>query len=349
LVLALSLALCLVQAQSGKKCRAVALQGGGDRGAYEAGVLYGFVTNAENPSDFAYDVVTGISAGSINSLAMMIYPKGEELNMVEFLNNSWLATAQNDVFTQWPGGYLQGMFFEPSLVDNDPELTYLKSQIYLPPNLRQGVLVTTDINTAAKVIFTEQDWESDSDFAAHVALFSSAIPFLFKYRSYPPFTFIDGGWCEGIDIEDAVLKCREMVSDDENIIVDAIYCTNSTFFDETTSKYNGLQMYFRGQDITAWRKATFIWNFTAEAFPNVNFRYFVIPSHILPDETLPLDFKPVNMEYMINLGIQDALTAMKEGEGVGPARMTSYANEYVNNVFYNKQTPEWVRNLNEDL
>ena len=57
-----------VDAKSGN-CRALALSGGGNNGAWEAGVLWGFM-NYGNPADFEYDVVTGVSAGSINALAI---------------------------------------------------------------------------------------------------------------------------------------------------------------------------------------------------------------------------------------------------------------------------------------
>jgi predicted acylesterase/phospholipase RssA len=51
-------------------------------GAYEAGALKGLVENAANSTDFAYDFVTGISAGSINTFAMGLFAKGDEVNMV---------------------------------------------------------------------------------------------------------------------------------------------------------------------------------------------------------------------------------------------------------------------------
>ena len=61
-----ALALSAVEAAD-KKCTAVALSGGGSNGAWEMGVLWGF-THYGNPDDFRYDVVTGISAGSINAI-----------------------------------------------------------------------------------------------------------------------------------------------------------------------------------------------------------------------------------------------------------------------------------------
>ena len=38
-------------------------------GAWEAGVLWGLVNNGD-PNDFAYDVITGVSAGAINTAGL---------------------------------------------------------------------------------------------------------------------------------------------------------------------------------------------------------------------------------------------------------------------------------------
>ena len=62
------------------------MSGGGSFGAYEAGVLWGLVKNAEDSIDFEYDVVSGVSAGSINSLMVSLWPIGEEMQMVEWLS-----------------------------------------------------------------------------------------------------------------------------------------------------------------------------------------------------------------------------------------------------------------------
>ena len=51
------------------------LSGGANNGAWEMGVLWGFI-NYGNPEDFAYDVVTGVSVGSLNSLFLAGWPKG---------------------------------------------------------------------------------------------------------------------------------------------------------------------------------------------------------------------------------------------------------------------------------
>ena len=77
-VTALALA-SIAQAKSGT-CRALALSGGGSNGAWEGGVLRGFLENG-NASDFEWEVVTGVSAGSINALAISGWEVGQELEM----------------------------------------------------------------------------------------------------------------------------------------------------------------------------------------------------------------------------------------------------------------------------
>lgn len=56
-------------------CTGLVLSGGAARGAWEAGVLWGFLHYGD-PNDFKYDVVTGVSAGSINAASLCGWPIG---------------------------------------------------------------------------------------------------------------------------------------------------------------------------------------------------------------------------------------------------------------------------------
>lgn len=70
----------LASAASAKQdiCRALVLSGGGNNGAWEVGVLYGMLTSG-SPTDFAYDVVTGVSAGAINATGLAGWKVGQEM------------------------------------------------------------------------------------------------------------------------------------------------------------------------------------------------------------------------------------------------------------------------------
>ena len=59
------------------------LGGGGTRGAYQAGAMWGLLKNVEDLSKYKYDVVSGVSAGTINGAAFATYEKGDEIDAVE--------------------------------------------------------------------------------------------------------------------------------------------------------------------------------------------------------------------------------------------------------------------------
>lgn len=69
-------------------CRALIMSGGSNNGAWEAGVIWG-LTHYGNPADFAWDVVTGVSAGAINTGAVAVFATGDEVAMTEFLSYNW--------------------------------------------------------------------------------------------------------------------------------------------------------------------------------------------------------------------------------------------------------------------
>jgi predicted acylesterase/phospholipase RssA len=65
-------------------CRALSLSGGGSKGAYEVGVLHQLARQL-NGTDAQYDVISGISVGSLNAGALSLFKKGDELNQTNFL------------------------------------------------------------------------------------------------------------------------------------------------------------------------------------------------------------------------------------------------------------------------
>ena len=67
----------LSQASTDGKCRALVLSGGSNNGAWEVGVLWGLV-NYGNSTDFTWDVVSGISAGAINTAGIATWASGTE-------------------------------------------------------------------------------------------------------------------------------------------------------------------------------------------------------------------------------------------------------------------------------
>merc|ERR1711994_801362 len=78
-------------------CRALVLSGGGNDGAWEAGVVWGML-NYGTPSDFEWDVVSGVSAGAINTAATAGWKLGEETEMATWLTDLWSNLHTDDIW-----------------------------------------------------------------------------------------------------------------------------------------------------------------------------------------------------------------------------------------------------------
>ena len=46
----------------------------------------------------AYDVITGVSAGAMNTAAVILFAPGDEGNMVEFLSNIWQNIVDKNIY-----------------------------------------------------------------------------------------------------------------------------------------------------------------------------------------------------------------------------------------------------------
>ena len=83
-LLALSI-LCLTFVTiHGKKCRALVLEGGGDKGAYQAGAIRGLFESLPR-NESAYDVISGVSIGAINGVSYALHRPGDEDEATNFL------------------------------------------------------------------------------------------------------------------------------------------------------------------------------------------------------------------------------------------------------------------------
>ena len=112
-------------AKTADECKALILSGGGSNGAWEAGVFWGFL-NYGNPEDFKYDVLSGISAGSINAIALAAWEIGKETEAAQWLSDLWNNLHNSDVWKKWPLEIVFGLFMEGGLLDNSPLLAFLK-------------------------------------------------------------------------------------------------------------------------------------------------------------------------------------------------------------------------------
>lgn len=101
------------------KCRALVLSGGGDKGSYQASVISTLIDLLPEV-ETQYDVISGISVGSLNGITFSTFAKGQEKDFRDFVMDVWHSVNFSTVFKFWPGGIEEGVYEQQAIVDNTP-------------------------------------------------------------------------------------------------------------------------------------------------------------------------------------------------------------------------------------
>ena len=132
----------------------MALSGGGANGSWEAGVIYGLVNNG-NLADFGWDVLTGVSAGSINAMYMAGTEIGSEIEMAQAMSDLWGNLHSSDVWKDWKLGRVSGLTIMGGIVDNSPLLNFLQEMNAPQTEYKRKVTITAaNVETG---VYTEFD------------------------------------------------------------------------------------------------------------------------------------------------------------------------------------------------
>lgn len=99
-------------------------------GAWEAGVIWG-LANYGDPADFAYDVVSGVSAGSLNTASMAGFAPSDIVANAQFISDRWANTLNSEVWRLWnpertPSDIMSGCKNNGGCLDDAPLLDYLQ-------------------------------------------------------------------------------------------------------------------------------------------------------------------------------------------------------------------------------
>ena len=261
------------------------MSGGGSKGSYEAGALYGlYHTDKEADADkYAYDVVTGVSAGSINTACSVVFAPDDVENFVNYLSEKWQELKEDNVWIPWkPAGIITGVNKESGALDDSPLPKFIQSVWdEMGGVIKRKITVScVDANTGAYHLFNET---SADPIKAVVS--SSSIPFVFPHQIWAPNTYdnptpnnltcMDGGTVYNTNLVSAVERCRETADKDEDITLDIVICDDNPAlgpWEDTNDamsnflRYRSIRNYYDGlADVLKFK----------QAFPEVNFRYFI--------------------------------------------------------------------------
>jgi len=195
---------------------------------------------------------------------------------------------------------------------------------------RKFVVSCVDASSGAYHIFNETSAEPIKSVVS-----SASIPFVFPHQIWAPNTYdnptdknlvcMDGGTVYNTNLVSAVERCRETADQDEDITLDIVICDQNPDIGSWEDQDNAMSNFLRFKEIRDYYDGlSDIYKFK-QAYPKVNFRYFVEPSSPIAGGLNILNFNNATMTYpMQMLGRLDGENAVKSGEG-----------------FYYKMMDEW--------
>jgi len=308
--------LYILSKKSSGKCRILSLEGGGDRGAYQAGAFKAFVDKLP-AEEIQYDVYSGISVGSLNSAELSFFKKGEEKNASDLLLESWRnLTSYKDVYRNYNFlGILYSFFYEKGLYDTSP-LKALLSKLLENHEIQRNITIgMTNLNTGKYEVFNNHINSNMSKQDELLAILSSsAIPVIFPHILFNNNSYIDGKLGSKVDTTSGISICRDLGYAEEDIIMDIIMLSIREI-PKIEPKLNPLSSGLRALDILF--NDIFIRELDeiSHVFPKVNIRYVVTPTRTPASGNVPINFKPYQIEDMIQQGYNEAVDVITKGEG----------------------------------
>eukprot|EP00461_Guttulinopsis_vulgaris_P001758 UN01758 len=292
-------------------CRVLANSGGGDRIAFQLGALEVLVPKLG--AEAAYDVVTGISAGSLVSALFRGFPVGQEAQAVAAISNAvWEINGREDIIKDWPGGLIDGLINQSGLFDSTP----LSQRIHkyldnMPPTNREIRVGATCLNDGKMDI-----WRQNSTNFEKGVLASCSVPGVFPIvpikgplgdRSY-----VDGGAIRNVIITEGVEACLEKGFKPNQVIVDVLLCYANEGFEDVSdvSKYHTVDSLMRTLAVKGLHSAIETLDNTLTKYPDVTFRNILAPVIDLP--SVGLNFKKEEMQFMHQHGIDHATEVLKK-------------------------------------
>ena len=296
------------------KCYVLALEGGGDKGAYQAGAIKGLVDNVPN-GETQWDVVTGISVGSMDAAALALFDVGNESNAADYLVQTWRdIQGKRDIYQNWLFGPLQGLLFKSGLYDTTPLRNKIKSVVKDNNLKRKFVCGATNFVTG-----TFDSWDDQSllrEEYEDAIVSSGAFPVIFPINQFRGNYYMDGGVKISVDIASGINKCLDMGYIDENIVVDVVLLNSKVLPTQDAKNVHPLGVLVRIMEIYGYDNAMRDFDYIKTVFPKVHFRYVVAPTKALPSGSIPLTFSPNEIEVMIGFGQDDAKEVVQKGPGV---------------------------------
>ena len=172
--------------------RVLVLSGGGSHGCFEMGIVSRLIQDGKG----SWDLITGVSAGSLNACYLSTIKKEDEKTRIDEFKKLWINVKNSDIYKT--ECFLNGL----SVYNTDPFKKQLDIFNDREP-VRPVIIGTTSLTTSSSQIFTEKDIYEYG--FKDLIMCSTAIPILFPPYPFLDDVFVDGGITSN-NIEETKLK-----------------------------------------------------------------------------------------------------------------------------------------------
>jgi predicted acylesterase/phospholipase RssA len=117
------------------------MSGGGSKGAYEMGALTEMIAILP-PDQVKYNVISGVSAGSLNAAYLSTFEIGKEKEMADYMLALYNDMTTDQIWKFWPGGIEEGVFKESGLFDNSPMLSNITGTLNAAGTIKRKLVVS---------------------------------------------------------------------------------------------------------------------------------------------------------------------------------------------------------------
>lgn len=194
-----------------KQCNVLVLSGGGSHGAYEASVL----STILEENDYDWDILTGVSAGSLNALYISTIPKGQTKDHIIEFKTLWSNIRSKDIYS-W------SIFSNKLSLFSTKQLRPTLESIFNNRKIKRKIVVSsTSLTNMEADTFDENLIMLNNEIDLNYIIASTAIPFAFPPHYFNDQWYIDGGATGNILLYDGINRCDS----DDDITVDIVLCT----------------------------------------------------------------------------------------------------------------------------
>jgi hypothetical protein len=305
------LAAVLAFAAADQFCRGLALGGGNDLGAYQAGAISGLLSNLP-AHETDYNIIAGLGFGSLNALIVSQFNNSQNTQLERTLSDFWKNSRRHDFLKDWPFGKIEGYHKHSGMYDSSPMRQTIRKLMNLSSGFaRPFTAGATDLISGHLKIFNQ----TNSRGTLETGILASASGYIeMPVTKFQDMVLIEGSLAYTADILGVLNYCIDQGYEESNIIVDIIFTQSSKLNVVNAEKYRTLDVVRRVAQIYGYDSANLALEVAFNTHPEANYRYIIQPSSRLPgkDESSQYDFSKKELNTLYEAGMSDAGASIRQ-------------------------------------